>query len=64
MDFLREEESPEERKNRLADDDFRSGRGVPMSEVRAWVQSWGTENELRRPEPRQIPNRHNGIRSV
>lgn len=26
--------------------------GVPHEDVRRWVESWGTENELERPTPR------------
>lgn len=32
----------------------RTGEGVPWDEVRAWVQSWGTDNELPRPKPRKL----------
>jgi hypothetical protein len=32
----------------------RTGEAVPLDEVKAWVQSWGTANELPRPRPRRI----------
>lgn len=36
-------------------DDFRkSGAAVPLSEVKDWVASWGSANELPRPATRRI----------
>jgi predicted transcriptional regulator len=32
----------------------RTGEAIPLDEIRAWVESWGTDNELPRPEPRKI----------
>lgn len=32
----------------------RTGQAVPLDEVKAWVESWGTANELPRPKPRKI----------
>lgn len=32
----------------------RTGEAVPGEEVMAWVNSWGTENELPAPKPRKI----------
>lgn len=32
----------------------RTGRGVPWSEVRDWLQSWGTPNERPMPKPRKL----------
>lgn len=32
----------------------RTGEGVPWEEVRAWMQSWGTDHELPRPKPRKL----------
>jgi hypothetical protein len=38
---------------RLAD--FQNDReGVPWEEVRAWMKSWGTPNELPPPKPRKL----------
>jgi predicted transcriptional regulator len=32
----------------------RTGEAIPLDEVKAWVESWGTANELPRPKPRKI----------
>ena len=32
----------------------RTGEGVPWEEVRAWVQSWGTDGELAPPKARKL----------
>jgi predicted transcriptional regulator len=32
----------------------RTGEAVPFDEVKAWVESWGTGNELPRPRPRKL----------
>ena len=32
----------------------RSGIGVPWEEVKAWMESWGTPNELPAPKPRKL----------
>jgi predicted transcriptional regulator len=32
----------------------RTGEAVPGEEVRAWIDSWGTSNELPRPQPRKL----------
>lgn len=32
----------------------RSREGIPLNEVKAWVDSWGTDHELPRPVPRRI----------
>jgi len=32
----------------------RTQQGVPLDEVKAWVQSWGTANELSPPVPRKL----------
>jgi len=32
----------------------RTQLGVPLDEVKAWVQSWGTANELPAPVPRKL----------
>jgi predicted transcriptional regulator len=37
----------------LAEDE-QGGPGVPHAEVAAWVNSWGTDHELPRPEPRKL----------
>lgn len=36
-------------------DDFRRTRlAVPLNDVKAWVSSWGSENERPRPQPRKV----------
>jgi predicted transcriptional regulator len=36
-------------------DEFRRTRqAVPLDEVKAWVASWGTADELQRPQPRKV----------
>lgn len=32
----------------------RTGEGVPWDEVRAWMRSWGTPDELPPPKPRKL----------
>jgi hypothetical protein len=32
----------------------RTGKGVPWEEVRAWMRSWGSQNELPPPKPRKL----------
>lgn len=32
----------------------RTGEGVPWDEVRAWIRSWGTAQELPKPKPRKL----------
>jgi predicted transcriptional regulator len=32
----------------------RTQEGVPLEEVKAWVRSWGTANELPPPTPRKL----------
>jgi predicted transcriptional regulator len=32
----------------------RTGEAVLFDDVRAWVDSWGTANELPRPQPRKV----------
>jgi predicted transcriptional regulator len=32
----------------------RTGEAVPLDEVKAWVESWGTPEELPRPAPRKV----------
>lgn len=31
-----------------------TGEGVPWAEVKAWMQSWGSEHELPAPKPRKL----------
>ena len=46
-------ESLEEDARRLAEFE-RTRVGVPWEEVKAWMESWGTANELPAPKPRRL----------
>jgi hypothetical protein len=48
-----EQAGVEEDEAALADFE-RTGMGVPWEEVRDWMKSWGTANELPRPQPRKL----------
>jgi predicted transcriptional regulator len=39
---------------RRFDEFFNSRRAVPLNDVKAWVASWDTAEELPRPSPRKI----------
>ncbi len=39
---------------RRLDEFRRTGEAVPLDEVKAWVASWGTADELPRPRPRKV----------
>ena len=43
----------EEDERRLAEFE-RTREGVPWEEVKSWMQSWGTPNELPAPKPRKL----------
>jgi len=46
---------PDISEDRRRYDDFRRTRlAVPLDDVKAWVSSWGSENELPRPQPRKV----------
>jgi predicted transcriptional regulator len=32
----------------------RTGEAILGEEVKAWIDSWGTDNELPRPQPRKV----------
>jgi predicted transcriptional regulator len=32
----------------------RTGMAIPGDEIKAWIDSWGTDNELPRPQPRKV----------
>jgi hypothetical protein len=46
-------EALEEDARRLAEFE-RTREGVPWDDVKAWMQSWGTPNELPAPKPRKL----------
>jgi predicted transcriptional regulator len=39
---------------KLADEEFASGRGIPLSEAVAWIESWFSPNELPAPVSRKL----------
>jgi predicted transcriptional regulator len=39
---------------RRLDEFERTRLAIPLDEVKAWVTSWGTAEELPRPQPRKI----------
>jgi predicted transcriptional regulator len=46
---------PDIEEDRLRLDEFKRTReGIPLNEVKAWVDSWDTGQELPRPLPRKI----------
>lgn len=48
-------EQPGVEEDEAAVADFeRTGMGVPWEDVRDWMQSWGTANELPRPQSRKL----------
>jgi predicted transcriptional regulator len=51
LDSLEAREPDVEEDLRRLDAFERTGMGVPLDEVKAWVRSWGTANELPAPTP-------------
>ena len=46
---------PDVAEDRRRYDEFkRTGHAVPLDDVKAWVASWGSDNELPRPQARKI----------
>jgi predicted transcriptional regulator len=43
-----------EEDHRRLDEFKRTRLAIPLGEVKAWVESWGSANELPRPEPRKV----------
>jgi hypothetical protein len=47
--------NPDVSEDRRRYDDFQRTRlAVPLDDVKTWVSSWGSENELPRPQPRKV----------
>jgi len=47
--------SPDIAEDRRRLDEFKHTReAIPLHEVKAWVESWGTDKELPRPKPQRI----------
>ena len=46
---------PDIKEDRRRLDDFKQTRlAVPLNDVKAWVASWGSADELPRPQPRKV----------
>lgn len=55
LDSIVEIDAPDIAEDRLRLQRFRtSHEAVPLAEVRTWVESWGTAEELPPPSPRRI----------
>ena len=55
LDSVDEIEIPDVAEDRRRLDRFReTGEAVPIAEVRAWVESWGTDSELPQPSARLV----------
>lgn len=55
LDSVVDIEGPDITEDRRRLDAFRQTRAaVPLGEVKSWVASWGSSNELPRPVPRKI----------
>ena len=55
LDSVVDLSGPDSGEDRRRYDDFRRTRlAVPLDDVKAWVSSWGSENELPCPQPRKV----------
>ena len=55
LDSVVDLSGPDIQEDRSRYDNFRRTRlAVPLDDVKAWVSSWGSENELPRPQPRKV----------
>ncbi|MBB1092988.1 hypothetical protein HUU61_17070 [Rhodopseudomonas palustris] len=55
LDSIVEIDAPDIAEDRRRLDQFsETGESVPLADVRAWVESWGTAQELPPPSPRRI----------
>jgi len=55
LDSVIDLSGPDLAEDRERYEDFkRTGLAVPLDDVKAWVASWGSTNELPRPLPRKI----------
>ena len=55
LDFVVDISGPDIAEDRRRLDAFKQTRAaVPLGEVKSWVESWGSANELPRPAPRKI----------
>jgi predicted transcriptional regulator len=55
LDSVMDLSGPDIGEDRRRYDDFRqTRRAVALDDVKAWVSSWGSENELPRPQARKV----------
>jgi predicted transcriptional regulator len=55
LDSVVDLEGPDVAEDRRRYDEFKRTRlAVPLDEVKAWVASWGSADELPRPQPRKV----------
>ena len=55
LDSVVDIDNPDMEEDRRRLDEFRrTQEAVPLHEVKAWVESWGTDSELSRPRPRRF----------
>jgi predicted transcriptional regulator len=55
LDSVVDLEGPDIEEDRRRLDEFERTRlAIPLDEVKAWVASWGSADELPRPQPRKI----------
>lgn len=55
LDSIVDLSAPDIAEDRQRYEEFkRTGLAVPLSEIETWVASWGSADELPRPEPRRI----------
>jgi predicted transcriptional regulator len=55
LDSVVDLEGPDIAEDRRRYEEFkRTGLAVPLDEVKAWVASWGSADELPRPKPRKV----------
>jgi predicted transcriptional regulator len=55
LDSVVDLSGPDTQEDRGRYDNFRRTQlAVPLDDVKAWVSSWGSENELPRPQPRKV----------
>ena len=55
LDSVLDLAGPDVGEDRRRYDQFRQTRAaVPLDEIKAWVASWGSDDELPRPQPRRI----------
>ncbi len=55
LDSVVDIENPDIAEDRRRLETFRQTRAaIPLHDVKSWVESWGTDNELPRPKPQRI----------